>query len=461
MGNFRARCRTRCSLVRLKLVTALLGASLGCGRSAEPVPPSLADFTAGARPYLNMPADAHGEKPTLLSQTGAFADTPTLTPSQGLLPYDINVPFWSDGADKRRWLALPSAGSGGAQRVRFSPTGEWQFPRGTVFVKHFETVDDTRPGGKRRLETRLLVCDSVGGVYGVSYKWRPDQADAERIDHGHREMIGARPASGAQAAYHYFPGPDDCRKCHLPTAGGVLGVNTRQLNRTGLGAEANYLVAWSRLGLLDPPVCEEELPQLPKLPRIDQAGVTPEDRARAFLDANCGYCHRPGGAAADFDARWETPLARQAMIDAPARINLGIDRARQIAPNDPWRSIVLVRLNTLEQTKMPPLAHEQTDRRGVEILRKWIASLPGPPVVAPPALEPKGGDYKEPIWVRITHPNTAAEVRYTLDGTPPGPSSLVYRGPLQLSNSATVRARAFRPGHTRSIVVQDTFIIGD
>jgi hypothetical protein len=298
-------------------------------------------------------------------------------------------------------------------------------------------------------------------VYGVSYQWRPDQTDAERIDRGHREAVGCGPVSGPEAAYHYFPGPDDCRKCHIPAASGVLGVNTRQLNRSGPRGEDNQLLAWSRLGLLDAPVSAEDVPRLPKLPRTDEPALTPEARARAFLDANCGYCHRPGGAAADFDARWETPLRQQALIDSPARINLGIDRARQVAPNDPWRSMVLVRLSTLEPTKMPPLAHERVDRGGVGILRAWVASLPGPPVVAPPAIEPQGGDYKEPVRVMLSHPDPAAEVRYTLDGSPPGPSSPLYEGPLRLTASATVRGRAFRPGHTRSIVVQDTFIIGD
>jgi hypothetical protein len=456
MGNFQVGCARR-GTCRLEVVALLVGASLGCGRAPEAEPPAGAEFTPGARPYLNMPADEQGVKPALLSQTGAFADTRTLTPSEGLLPYDVNVPFWSDGTDKCRWVALPADPGGGAQRVRFSATTEWQFPRGTVFIKHFESADDTRPDGRRRLETRLLVCDSAGGVYGVGYRWRADQADAERIDRGQQEKRGGVPGSHLES--HYFPGPDDCRKCHLPVAGGVLGANTRQLNRAGPGGETNQLLAWSRLGLLEPPLDEEAIGRLPRLPRLDQVGLTPEERARSYLDTNCGYCHRPGGAAADFDARWATPLPRQALVDAPARINLGIDRARQIAPNDPWRSIVLVRLATLEQTRMPPLAHDRIDHRGVDILRTWIASLPGPPVVAPPALRPEGGDFQEPVWVTISHPDRSAEIRCTLDGSPPGPSSPRYVGPLRLDRSATVRARAFKAGFTRSIVAQDTFVI--
>ena len=55
-----------------------------------------------AHPYLRMPARPDGPIPKLLSQTGAFKDTPRLVPSDALLPYDLIVPFWSDGAEKQR-----------------------------------------------------------------------------------------------------------------------------------------------------------------------------------------------------------------------------------------------------------------------------------------------------------------------------------------------------------------------
>jgi hypothetical protein len=107
MGTFRAGCGRRCSFVHPKRAALLLAACLGCGRAPESVLPSRAAFTPGARPYLNMPADDQGEKPALLSQTGAFADTRTLTPAAGLLPYDLNVPSWSDGADKPLGVTQP------------------------------------------------------------------------------------------------------------------------------------------------------------------------------------------------------------------------------------------------------------------------------------------------------------------------------------------------------------------
>ena len=103
-----------------------------------------------------------------------------LTPASFLIPYTVNSPLWSDGAVKSRWITLPANSV-----IGFAANGEWTFPAGTVFVKHFELpVDDTNPQILRRLETRLLVRDTNGYVYGASYKWRADNSDADLVTAG-------------------------------------------------------------------------------------------------------------------------------------------------------------------------------------------------------------------------------------------------------------------------------------
>ena len=59
-----------------------------------------------------MPAHADGALPRLLSQTGAFADAARLAPASALIPYDIRVPFWSDGAEKTRFIFVPQGVTG-------------------------------------------------------------------------------------------------------------------------------------------------------------------------------------------------------------------------------------------------------------------------------------------------------------------------------------------------------------
>lgn len=185
------------------IFTALLP-PLMAGARAESSP-TAAPYGLASRtvpePYLRMPQRADGKIPALLSQTGVFKDTRNLVPADGLIPYDLVVAFWSDGATKLRWIAVPKG------KIGFSPTGEWTFPAGTVFVKTFELpVDAAHPAVRRRLETRLLVRDSAGGVYGVLYKWRADNSDAELLSSSLSEDIPIKTTMGqTRTQTWYYP----------------------------------------------------------------------------------------------------------------------------------------------------------------------------------------------------------------------------------------------------------------
>jgi uncharacterized repeat protein (TIGR03806 family) len=425
---------------------------------SKPLPYGLSSRIA-PRAYLHMPPLASGKIPSLLSQTGAFKDTRHLVPSDGLIPYDLVVAFWSDGASKSRWAAIPS------EKIKFSPTGEWTFPSGTVFVKTFElSTDAGEPGVKRRLETRLLVCDSTGGVYGVVYKWRPDNSDADLLRTSQTEEIPIKTATGeTRKQTWYYPSRPDCLACHNSKTSGVLGVKTRQMNRAFTypsGVTDNELRAWNHLGLFAPQVDDADLAKLPTLAAADDVTRSLQDRARSYLDANCGQCHRPGGTVAYFDARYDTPLEKQTLIDGPVLIDQGIDRPRVISPHDIWRSIVYMRVNTVDDIKMPPIARETVDQKGVELLRDWITSLPGRPVLDPPSMAPKGGTFDGPVDISLTEREPGADIRYTLDGSVPGPSDMRYEKPIKLTGPAVLRARAYKDGFTRSITEQQVFIIG-
>src|SRR6266567_3080935 len=83
------------------------------------------------------------------------------------------------------------------EQIGFIPTGEWLFPAGTIFVKHFElATNDNNPSLKRRLETRLLVRDTNGAVYGVTYKWRADNSEADLLTSSLTEAILVTNATG-------------------------------------------------------------------------------------------------------------------------------------------------------------------------------------------------------------------------------------------------------------------------
>ena len=416
--------------------------------------PDQVDWQAG----LSMPPRGDGPLPPRLSQTGAFKDLLRLSPNDRLFPYDLIVPFWSDGAEKTRWISLPAG-----QKIQFAPTGEWKFPKGTIFVKHFElATDETNPGIKRRLETRLLVCDDSGGVYGVTYKWRPDNRDADLLATNLSEDIAIKTATGVRTQTWYYPSRQDCLTCHTANAGYVLGVKTRQLNRDftfPAGATENELRAWNERGFFEPHLAGTEVAKLSKLAARDDATRSLEDRARSFLDANCAQCHRPEGTVAYFDARYDTPLAQQGLVAGRVLIDERIDGARVIAPNDIWRSILYLRTDTTEAFKMPPLARNRVDEADLELLRQWIESLPGPPVLPPPEISPHGGNFTEPVTV-ILKSEPGASIRYTVDGTVPTSSDLLYEKPIRLTGPTILRAKAFKPGFTRSITSKEIYLIG-
>ena len=440
---------------KTSLALLLLAIAASC---TQPAPYGLASRIA-MKPYLQMPPRADGKIPLLLSQTGVFGNTAKRIPSTGLIPYELVVAFWSDGADKSRWIALPSG------NIAFSATGEWRFPPGTVFVKNFDLpTDAAHPSTIRRLETRLLVCDSAGGVYGAVYKWRADGSDADLLAGSQTENIPIRSANGEVLEQSwYFPSRQDCLTCHTANAGGVLGVKTRQLNRSFTypsGVSDNELRTWNHLGLFAPRFKDKDLRTFATLAPADDTSRTLEDRARSYLDANCAQCHRPGGTVANFDARYDTPLTSQALIDGPVLIDQGIDHPRVISPHDIWRSIAYMRANTLGDIRMPPLARETIDQKGMQLLKEWINSMPGPPVLPPPVISPPGGTFAGPVEISLTMSEAGSDIRYTVDGTIPSATDTRYERPIKLTGPAVLRARAFKEGFTRSITEQQVFIIG-
>ncbi len=452
------------SLLQIVAAIAITGvAATGALAAATPAAaPAPYGITAHRAPqaWLGMPHRITGRIPPLLSQTGAFTDLRTLTPAPGLIPYDLIVPFWSDGAAKVRYMALPKDST-----IGFTPRGEWTFPAGTVFVKTFELpTDEADPQLKRRLETRLLIRDDQGGVYGVDYKWRADNSDADLLTTSLTENVAIRRRDGGtREQTWYYPSRQDCLTCHNTHTSGVLGLKTRQLNRSityPSGISDNQLRTFNHLRLLNTQLSDAQLKSLPTLAARSDTSRSIEDRARSYLDANCGHCHRPGGTVAYFDARYSTPLAKQELIDGPILINQGIDRPHVIAPHDVWRSIAYMRASTNSDIRMPPIARETIDVQGVQLLHDWITAMPGKDVLAPPKIIPDGGTFGTAVTVKLASADQGAQIRYTLDGSVPGPEDLLYSGPIDISGPTVLRARSYKDGMTRSITSESVFIVG-
>jgi uncharacterized repeat protein (TIGR03806 family) len=330
--------------------------------------------------YRLQRADPTATVPPLLSQVGAFDDLATLEPSRDLLGYDVQSPLFSDGAVKRRWLQLPEPGT-----IGFAENGPFTFPDGTVFVKHFElALDERRPDERRRLETRFLVA-AEGRYYGISYKWNADGSDAEPVFESQLEDLDVTLADGSvRHQRYYYPSPSDCLICHNADAGYVLGARTAQLNREVAdpvtGEPIQQLLDWSERGLLDTPLDATALSGLPSLAPLEDESRSLEDRVRSYLDSNCSMCHGPlESLRASWDGRYQTPLAAQGIIDGAltgeAELPVG---SRIVVPGDLAHSALWLRDGSVDPAlKMPPLGRQQVDQAYLDVLQRWILSLPG------------------------------------------------------------------------------------
>jgi uncharacterized repeat protein (TIGR03806 family) len=283
--------------------------------------------------------------PDLLSDTGCVSPADVTQPYAGLIPYDINAPFWSDEAAKDRYIGLPNGTT-----IAVGSDGDWQFPAGTVIVKNFRVNGEL-------IETRHLMRHPDGDWAGYTYEWNDAQTEATLVQGGKVADIGTQD--------WIFPSEAQCMQCHTNAAGFALGPETAQLNRDftypQTARTANQLDTLDHIAVFASP-----LPGSPPS-MADPADVSADlnDRARAYLHSNCSQCHRPNGPTpVDIDFRYTTSLTDTNACDAqPQAGDLGIINARIIAPGDATRSVLVDRMQRRDTFGMPPIGSDITRRK--------------------------------------------------------------------------------------------------
>lgn len=308
--------------------------------------------------------------PPTLAETGAFVDVASLTPNPGIVPYAVNVSFWSDHAQKQRWFSVPRI----EDTLRFHPTDGWEAPSGTIWIKHFELeLERGNPASRRRLETRFLV-RNPSGVYGITYRWNDEQTNATLVpEEGLDEEITIQTAEGLKTQVWHYPSRSECLQCHTPAGGLALSFNTPQLNRDldhGDGA-TNQIMALAAAGYLENP--PENPHVLSALVPEDRLDASLEYRVRSYLAANCAACHQPGAPGLGrWDARFATSTAQAGLIDGLLVNTAETPDARIVTAGDPSRSALLQRILLEGPGRMPPIASSEPDLAAIALLTEWI-----------------------------------------------------------------------------------------
>ncbi len=288
--------------------------------------------------------------PARLSQTGCFdlstANAPD--PHPGLIPFDVVSELWSDGAKKRRYLALPDGA-----RFGTSSNGSWAAPVGTFVIKQFDLERTPGvPATRRPMETRFLVNDPSLGWVGFSYRWNTAGTDATL--QADAQQTFAWPMNDGTQHAHFYPSRAHCRSCHLGAMGPLLGVRSEQLARwmDYDGRIADQLQTLFALGVA---------PTSSATPFISahEPGETFERRMRGYMAANCAHCHNPQNVAIK-DFRYTTPLSQTRLCEA-------------VTPGSPSTSLAYQLVSS--RPGMPALGSIAVDPLAVEMLGGWISGM--------------------------------------------------------------------------------------
>lgn len=295
--------------------------------------------------------------PEKLSETGCFEKSDPKVPVAAMIPYAPVAPFFSDGAEKERYLALPDGAT-----IGLGPDGDFDFPKGSVLAKHF------RHQGKL-VETRLFVRHDDGEWGGYGYEWNDAQTDATLLP------------AGKKTPSWTFPSRGDCFRCHTSAAGRTLGLEVAQLDTDLVYARtnriSNQLRTFEHLGLLASPLAPFD--SLPRMVSPTASTGLLDARARSYLHTNCSHCHRPSGPTpSSLDLRFGTSLgAMRACGIVPSGSDLGIPDAKLVDPGHPERSILLRRLLAPSPNRMPPLGTSIVD--DTSAIEGWIGAIPACP----------------------------------------------------------------------------------
>ena len=310
-----------------------------------------------------------------LSDYGLFLQPlKELKPAQKMMLYDLNTPLFTDYANKKRYIFIPDGKSS-----LYKVNDAIEFPEGTILVKNFfYSGQQLEMESMKIIETRLLIKGKNKWI-ALPYIWNDEQTEAFLEITG-----GTVPVQLSGMAYPFeyrVPTMLQCKSCHELNGEIVpIGPTVRQLNRNNMYADGshNQLRKMIDLGWLTD---YEDQNKWAKAAKWDDPKTFDlEDRARAYLDINCGHCHRPGGPGKNsgLDLTVFAPNEHSlGIMKAPVAAGAGSGGLQyDIVPGKPDRSILVFRMMSGDPgIMMPELGRSLVHGEGIDLVEEWIKSL--------------------------------------------------------------------------------------
>jgi uncharacterized repeat protein (TIGR03806 family) len=321
-----------------------------------------------------------------------------LVPRADALPYDLNTPLFSDYAHKLRTVWVPPG-----THATYDADAAFDFPVGSVLTKTFfyprqdGQLDRDGSGMEfssgeldleavRLIETRVLV-RRADGWEALPYVWNERQDSARLALAGDMQALSLATPEGVVRFEYVVPTRNECASCHASnhTTGELspIGPKARHLNkvyayyRDGPG---DQLDAWREAGILAGVPAHAAIPVAAAWPPAPDGDL--DFQARSYLDINCGHCHNPVGSADTsglFLDHAETNTRHLGICKPPIAAGRGSGgRSVSIYPGAPGQSILYFRIESRDPAAMmPELGRSLVHREGVELVRRWIASMDG------------------------------------------------------------------------------------
>lgn len=333
----------------------------------------------GLRP--NPAARSRDPFPTRLSETGLFTSVADQTPAPGVYEFSVTSPLWTDGAEARRWIALPTTNV-----ILFGEnylqTPRELVPRNTVLARTVSLrTHAAHIASSRRIETQLLHFNGLDWN-AYTYRWNNEQTDALLQPAGGAtgtfSVVGDRLPGGEESVAWRFHSRSECLRCHNPWNGTLLGFNPVQLtnakppgsDHSSGQTELQRLTARGVIHIPKAVTTPTVDPHDPALPLLD--------RARSYLHTQCGHCHRDNaGGSVLVKLNVQAPEKEMNLFQAnPVQGNLGLSGTRLLVPGAPLESLLLYRFAKAGSAHMPYLGTSLIDDRGLRLLTHWIEQLP-------------------------------------------------------------------------------------
>ena len=310
--------------------------------------------------------------PRFLSEFGFFQDMQNQIPAEGVHPYSLVSPLFSDQTDKLRFVYVPEG-----QKLGYVKDKVFIFPVGSTLIKTFAYLNMNGPLEQQLLETRLLI-NTNAGWKAISYVWNEEQTDAKRAIAGATIPTSFLNSQGELVAVRYrAPNQNQCKECHqVNKVMTPIGPKARNMNKdlNYQSGEMNQLLYWAALGWID-----QKLDSTP-ISSYTDLNASLDDRARAYLDINCGHCHIPGGSA-DTTGLYlnliEENQEKLGIFKKPVAAGRASGNLKySIVPGHADDSIMLFRMKSLDPgIMMPESGRALADDTGIKLIKNWIDKL--------------------------------------------------------------------------------------